>query len=113
MRRGLPQLQQLPAQRRRLYAANIGVALLAAVVILIPGAPVLSIALNANVLATVLLPVSLAFMVMLANDTVLMGAWANKCSTNAIGITVIAFVGLCGAAYGIDSFPQAIHLTGS
>jgi Mn2+/Fe2+ NRAMP family transporter len=95
------------------YAANIGVALLAAVVILIPGAPLLAIALNANVLATVLLPVSLVFLVMLANDTALMGPWANKRSTNAIGITVIAFVGLCGAAYGIDSFLQVIHLIGS
>jgi len=95
------------------YAANAGIALLAAVVILIPGAPLLSIALNANVLATVLLPVSLVFMVMLANDRGLMGAWANRRSTNAIGIAVIAFVGLCGAAYGIDSFLQAIHLVGS
>jgi Mn2+/Fe2+ NRAMP family transporter len=95
------------------YAANIGVALLAAAVILIPGAPLLSIALNANVLATVLLPVSLLFMVMLANDRGLMGAWANKRSTNAIGIGVIAFVGLCGAAYGIDSFLLSIHLIGS
>jgi Mn2+/Fe2+ NRAMP family transporter len=95
------------------YAANIGVALIAAAVILIPGAPLISIALNANVLATVLLPVSLVFMVMLANDTELMGPWANKRSTNAIGITVIVFVGLCGAAYGIDSFLQVIHLIGS
>jgi Mn2+/Fe2+ NRAMP family transporter len=94
------------------YAANLGVALLAAVVIFIPGAPLLSIVLNANVLATVLLPVSLVFMVMLANDTALMGQWANKRSTNAIGITVIVFVGLCGAAYGIDSFLQAVHLIG-
>ena len=86
------------------YAANIGIALLAATVILIPGAPLLSIALNANVLATVLLPVSLVFMVMLANDRGLMGQWVNKRSTNAIGIVVITFVGLCGAAYGIDSF---------
>ena len=68
---------------------------------------------NANVLATVLLPVSLVFMVMLASDTQLMGPWANKRSANASGITVIAFIGLCGAAYGIDSFLQIIHLTGS
>ena len=95
------------------YAANIGVALLAAVVILIPGAPLLSIALNANVLATVLLPVSLVLMLMLANDKGLMGTWANKRSTNAIGIAVIAFVGVCGAAYGIDSFLQSVHLIGS
>jgi Mn2+/Fe2+ NRAMP family transporter len=92
------------------HAANIGIALLAAAVILIPGAPLLSIALNANVLATVLLPVSLVFMIMLANDTALMGARANTRTTNAIGITVIAFVGLCGAAYAIDSFLQAAHV---
>jgi Mn2+/Fe2+ NRAMP family transporter len=94
------------------YAANIGVALLAAVVILIPGAPLLSIALNANVLATVLLPVSLIFMVMLANDKQLMGRWVNRRSTNAIGLAVIAFVGVCGAAYGIDSFLLSTHLIG-
>jgi Mn2+/Fe2+ NRAMP family transporter len=95
------------------YAANIAVALLAGVVILIPGAPLLSIALNANVLATVLLPATLVLLVMLANDRSLMGPWANKRSTNAIGITVLAFVGLCGAAYGIDSFLQATHLIGA
>jgi Mn2+/Fe2+ NRAMP family transporter len=95
------------------YAANIGVALLAATVILIPGAPLLSIALNANVLATVLLPVSLVLMVMLANDKGLMGQWVNKRSTNFIGIAVIAFVGICGAAYGIDSFLQATHVIGA
>jgi Mn2+/Fe2+ NRAMP family transporter len=95
------------------YAANIGVALLAALVILIPGAPLLSIALNANVLATVLLPVSLVLMVMLANDKGLMGRWANRRSTNVVGIAVITFVGVCGAAYGIDSFLQAVRLVGS
>jgi len=52
-------------------------------------------------------------MVMLANDKGLMGAWANRRATNVIGIGVIAFVGLCGAAYGIDSFLQATHLIGA
>jgi Mn2+/Fe2+ NRAMP family transporter len=95
------------------YAANIGVALIAAVVILIPGVPLLSIALNANVLATVLLPVSLVFVLMLANDKGLMGPWVNRPSTNRIGIAVAVFVGACGAAYGIDSFLQTIHVVGA
>ncbi|HYM54341.1 MAG TPA: divalent metal cation transporter, partial [Solirubrobacteraceae bacterium] len=95
------------------YAANVGVGLLAAAVILIPGAPLLSIALNANVLATVLLPIGLVFLVMLANDRGLMGAWVNRRSTNAIAIAVVVFVSVCGAAYGIDSFLQAVHLIGS
>ena len=42
------------------------------------GRALLSIALNANVLATVLLPVTLVFMIMLANDRGLMGQWANN-----------------------------------
>jgi Mn2+/Fe2+ NRAMP family transporter len=101
-----------PRQAGLFYAANFGVALVAAIVILIPGAPLLSIALNANVLATVLLPVSLVFMVMLANDRGLMGAWANRRSTNVIAVAVVSFVGLCGAAYGVDSFLLAVHLGG-
>jgi Mn2+/Fe2+ NRAMP family transporter len=95
------------------HAVNVGVALIAAAVILIPGAPLLSIALNANVLATVLLPVSLLFVLTLANDRELMGPWVNKRSTNIIGIVVITFVGCCGAAYGIDSFLQTVGLIGS
>jgi Mn2+/Fe2+ NRAMP family transporter len=95
------------------HLANVGVALIAAAVILIPGAPLLSIALNANVLATVLLPVSLLFVLTLANDRELMGPWANKRSTNVIGVLVITFVGCCGAAYGIDSFLQTVGLIGS
>ena len=92
------------------HAANLGVALIAAAIILIPGAPLLAIALNANVLATVLLPVALIFMVMLANDRGLMGRWVNKRATNVSGIAIIAFIGVCGAAYGIDSFLQTVHL---
>jgi len=42
-----------------------------------------------------------------------MGTWANKRSTNVVGVAVVVFVGCCGAAYGIDSFLQTIHLIGS
>jgi len=95
------------------YAANVGIALLAAIVILIPGAPLLSIALNANVLATVLLPVSLVLLIMLANDRALMGPWANRRSTNTVAVAVVAFVALCGAAYGVDSFLVATGVLGA
>ena len=101
-----------PRQAAVFHAANISTAAVAAAVILIPGAPLLSIALNANVLATVLLPVALVFMLMLARDRELMGRWVNKRSTNLVGGTVIAFVAVCGAAYGVDSFLQSVHLVG-
>jgi Mn2+/Fe2+ NRAMP family transporter len=101
-----------PRQAALFYAANFGVAAIAALVILIPGAPLLSIALNANVLATVLLPVSLVFMVMLANDRGLMGRFANRPLTNVVGIAVIAFIGVAGTAYGVDSFLLTTHVIG-
>jgi Mn2+/Fe2+ NRAMP family transporter len=99
-----------PRKAMLFYGTNITVALLAAGVILIPGAPLLSIALNANVLATVLLPVTLVFMILLASDRQLMGNRANKLSLNIAAAAIVTFVAGSGAAYGIDSFLQATHL---
>jgi Mn2+/Fe2+ NRAMP family transporter len=99
-----------PRRALLFYGSNLAAALIAAGIILIPGAPLLSIALNANILATVLLPVALVFLLMLANDRGLMGQWANKASTNAIAIAIVAFISACGAAYAIDSFLQTVHL---
>jgi Mn2+/Fe2+ NRAMP family transporter len=92
------------------YGANLLAALLAAAVILIPGAPLLSISLNANVLATVLLPVSLVFLLLLANDRELMGRWANGPRLNVLTIAIVGFVSLSGAAYAVVSFLQVIHV---
>jgi len=99
-----------PRRATLFYGANVGVALIAAAVILIPGAPLLSIALNANVLATVLLPVTLVFMIMLANDRHLMGDWVNRPAVNRIAVAIVGFISICGAAYGIDSFLQSTHV---
>ena len=92
------------------YSANVLVAVVAAAVILIPGVPLLSIALNANVLATVLLPVTLVFLVMLANDRQLMGRWVNGRVTNIAAAGIVGFIAICGAAYGIDSFLLQVHV---
>jgi Mn2+/Fe2+ NRAMP family transporter len=92
------------------YSVNVLVAVLAAGVILIPGVPLLKIALNANVLATVLLPFTLVFVVMLANDRQLMGRWVNSFKSNLLAGTIVALVAICGAAYGIDSFLLQIHV---
>ncbi len=92
------------------YGANIGAAAIAAAVILIPGAPLLSIALNANVLATVLLPVALVFMIMLANDRQLMGRFTNGRVHNWLVGAIVVFVTLCGTAYAIDSFLRTVHV---
>jgi Mn2+/Fe2+ NRAMP family transporter len=91
-------------------AAYVGAAVIAAMIILIPGAPLLSIALNANVLATILLPVALVFMIMLANDRELMGKWVNGAAGNRVAVAIVAFIAVSGAAYAIDSFLQTSHI---
>jgi Mn2+/Fe2+ NRAMP family transporter len=108
---GVPHsLNDSPRSAVLFYGANIGAAAIAAVIILIPGVPLLSIALNANVLATVLLPVALVFMIMLAGDRELMGKWANSRANTAVAAVVVAFIALCGGAYAVDSFLHAVHV---
>ena len=99
-----------PRRALLFYGASVGVALIAAVVILIPGAPLLAISLNANVLATVLLPVTLVFMILLASDRELMGEWTNKPTINRIAVAIVAFISICGASYGVDSFLTTAHI---
>ena len=101
-----------PRHAALFYGANIAVAVAAAAVIMIPGAPLLSIALNANVLATVLLPVTLIFVILLASDRELMGRYANSRLRNLAAILIVVLVSAAGAAYAIDSFLGSAHLIG-
>jgi Mn2+/Fe2+ NRAMP family transporter len=86
------------------YAANLGMALAAGAIVLIPGVPLLAIALNANLLATVLMPPALIFLLMMANDRALMGTRVNSWATNALGILITALVTLAGAGYAVVAF---------
>jgi Mn2+/Fe2+ NRAMP family transporter len=92
------------------YGANIGAAAIAAATILIPGAPLLSIALNANILATILLPVALVFVIMLVNDRQLMGNFVNGRLHNVVAGLIVVFVAASGTAYAVDSFLRAVHI---
>jgi Mn2+/Fe2+ NRAMP family transporter len=99
-----------PTTAAAFYSGNVLVALIAGAIILIPGVPLLSIVLNANVLATVLLPVTLVFVILLANDRELMGRWVNSRPTNVVAIAIVAVICAAGAAYGIDAFLQTVHV---
>ena len=90
------------------YAFNIGISLLAAVIVLIPGAPLLSIALNANLLAVVLMPAALVFLIMLANDRQLMGPQTNSRWLNVVAASVALLVGLAGTAYALVAAFNAV-----
>jgi len=92
------------------YAFNLSLALLAAIVVLIPGAPLLAITLNANLLATVLMPAALVLLLLLANDRELMGPQANRRSLNVAAGVVVVAVALAGCAYAVVAFLDAIGL---
>lgn len=96
--------------RARVFAGvNVGGAALAGMVVLVPHAPVLAIALNANALAAVFVPVTLVFVLLMANDGALMGRWRNTRRNNLVGLAVAVCVAGSAAGYGVDAFCGALH----
>jgi Mn2+/Fe2+ NRAMP family transporter len=93
------------------YAANIGMALVAGIIVLIPGMPLLAITLNANLLATVLMPAALVFLLVLANDREIMGGQVNSRLTNLLGGLIALLVTLAGAGYAIIAFTNSLSAT--
>lgn len=92
------------------FGLNIGAAVVAGAVVLVPHAPVLAIALNANVLAAVFVPVTLVFVLFMANDRELMGRWRNTRRNNLVGLAVVVCVAAAAAGYGIDAFWSALRV---
>jgi Mn2+/Fe2+ NRAMP family transporter len=90
------------------YAANIGMAVFAGIIVLIPGMPLLGITLNANLLATILMPAALVFLLILANDREIMGARVNSRLTNIFGVLIALVVTLAGSSYAIVAFINSL-----
>ncbi|HMA52697.1 MAG TPA: divalent metal cation transporter [Magnetospirillaceae bacterium] len=90
------------------HGTNIGIAILAGAVVLLPGAPLMAIALNANLLATILMPAALVFLLIMSNDKMVMGAYVNGKWTNRLGIAIAVLVALAGSAYAINGFLEAL-----
>jgi Mn2+/Fe2+ NRAMP family transporter len=95
------------------YAANIGMAVFAGIIVLIPGMPLLAITLNANLLATILMPAALVFLLILANDREIMGARVNSPLTNIFGALIALFVTLAGSSYAIVAFINSVSAKAS
>ncbi len=86
------------------HATNIGIAILAGLVVLIPGAPLLAISLNANLLATILMPAALVFLLIMTCDRQIMGAYANGRTATMLGVATAVLVALAGSAYAAVGF---------
>ncbi|HWD86325.1 MAG TPA: divalent metal cation transporter [Solirubrobacteraceae bacterium] len=109
---GAPHSFNRTVRRSAFWVANVGAAVVAGAIILVPGVPLLSIALNANVLATVLLPVALVFLILLASDREIMGRWANSRLNSLVAVMIVGFVSLCGATYAVYAFLHTAHVIG-
>jgi Mn2+/Fe2+ NRAMP family transporter len=86
---------------RLFYGTAILSTLVAAGVVLIPGAPLLAMTLTVNVIATLLMAPALLFLLLLANDKEIMADLANGRLANVAGGTIVVGLALVGAVYGL------------
>jgi Mn2+/Fe2+ NRAMP family transporter len=97
------------ASGRLFYGVAIVSTILAAAIVLIPGAPLLAMTLTVNVIATLLMAPALLLLLLLANDREIMGDLANGRLANLAGGTIVVAIAVIGALYGlITAFPNLL-----
>jgi len=97
------------ARGRLFYGAAIVSTLVAAGIVLIPGAPLLAMTLTVNVIATLLMAPALLFLLLLVNDHEIMGKLANGRLGNIAGGTIVVAISFIGALYGVITvFPNLL-----
>ena len=72
------------------YAVFAGILVISAVIVLIPGSPLGLLTVGVQVLAGVLLPSATVFLLLLCNDSQVLGPWVNGRATNIFTSSVIA-----------------------
>jgi Mn2+/Fe2+ NRAMP family transporter len=82
-------------EAKEFYSLYTGILVIAALIILLPNAPLIKISLWSQVLNGILLPVVLVCMIVLVNNKKIMGIHVNKPITNIIGwISIVILIGL-------------------
>ncbi len=82
-------------EAKEFYTLYTAILVIAALIILLPNAPLIKISLWSQVLNGVLLPVVLVCMILLVNNKKIMGVHVNKPLTNIIGwVTIVVLIGL-------------------
>jgi len=79
----------------------------AGIVVLIPGAPLVTITLFVQVVATTLLPAALVFLVLLLNNEELMGRHRNSTLQNVVNFAIVIGLIILSTGYSLTTlFPQ-------
>ena len=76
-------------QAKGFYASFAGLVAVAAAIVLVPHAPLGLITVGVQALAGVLLPSAAVFLLLLCNDTAVLGPWVNKLWLNAVTTLII------------------------
>lgn len=89
-----------------LYVASV---VIAAAIVLIPGAPLDLITLTVQIVATLLMPPALLFLLLLLNDGELMGSWTNGRGANAFTVGIVGAILVLNTLYGLSAlFPNLL-----
>lgn len=84
--------------------------LIAGVVVLWPGAPLVLITLFVQVIATTLLPAALVFLILLLNNKELMGEYKNNTLQNVLNFSIVIGLIVLSTAYALSAlFPNLFH----
>lgn len=86
-------LHRKPSDAKGFYAIYVGLVVIAAGIVLVPGAPLGLLTNAVQTLAGVLLPSATVFLLLLCNDTAVLGPWANTRLMNLFtGVVIAALV---------------------
>jgi Mn2+/Fe2+ NRAMP family transporter len=82
----------------------------AGIVVLIPGAPLVTVTLFVQVVATTLLPAALVFLILLLNNKDLMGNYTNTPIQNVVNFAIVIGLILLSTGYTLTTlFPNWLH----
>ncbi|PSR23513.1 MAG: divalent metal cation transporter [Sulfobacillus acidophilus] len=103
-----PKSINLPVRQAwRFYVPGLVSAVVAAAIVLIPHAPLGFLNLTVQVLASIFMPAALLFLLLLLNDTEIMGQYVNKSWQNISAISIVGLLVILNGLYGISVvFPR-------
>jgi Mn2+/Fe2+ NRAMP family transporter len=91
------------------YLAYLVMLLTAGAVVLIPGAPLVTITMYVQIVAITLLPACLVFLILLLNDKGFMGAYVNTRWQNVANISIVVGIILISTAFAVTIlFPNLL-----
>ena len=100
-------LNRPPREAKFFYGSYSAIVLLAAGIVLIPGAPLGLVTVTVQALAGVLLPSASVFLLLLCNDRDVLGPWVNKLWLNVIATIILgALLVLSGILMVTTVFPN-------